>query len=67
MKIELIFTDVYKGKEFKKTVEFDIECLMDLLTKEALKRTFNEEMNIQKRTKKIIFLTGIRDADYDQF
>lgn len=63
MKVELIFTDVNKGEEFKKTVEFDNKCLMDLLTDEAVNKIFNAEMKIQKKTKNIIFLTGIKDID----
>lgn len=64
MKVELIFTDVHKGEKFKKTVEFDIVCLIDLLTDKALKKIFNEEIKIQKKNRKIIFLTGIKDADF---
>lgn len=63
MKIQLTFKNANSGKEFKKTVEFGYECLMDLLTNEAVYRILNEEMEIQEQTKSIIFLKGIKDID----
>lgn len=63
MKIQLIFTEANSGKEFKQTVEFENNCLMDLLTDEAVKKIFTTEMIIQKLTNNVIFLREIKDAD----
>jgi hypothetical protein len=63
MKIQLTFTDANSEKEFKKTVEFEYECLMDLLTDEAVNKIFNAEIKIQEQTKSTIFLKGIKDID----
>lgn len=63
MKIQLTFTDANSGKEFKKTVEFEYGCLMDLLTDEAVYKIINTKMEIKEQTKSIIFLKGIKDID----
>jgi hypothetical protein len=63
MKIQLTFTDANSRKEFKKTVEFEYECLMDLLTDEAVYKIFNTKMEIKEQTRSIIFLKGIKDID----
>jgi hypothetical protein len=63
MKIQLTFTDANSGKEFKKTVEFEYECLMDLLTNEAINKILNAKMKIKEQTESIIFLKGIKNID----
>lgn len=63
MKIQLIFTDANSGKEFEQTVELENNCLMDLLTDEAVKKIFTTETIIQRITKSVIFLREIKDVD----
>lgn len=63
MKIQLIFTEVESGKEFKQTIEFEDNSLMYLLTEEAEKKIYTAEMTIQKLTNSVIFLKEMKDID----
>lgn len=63
MKIQLTFTDVNSGNEFIQTVQFENNCIMDLLTNETAIKIFAIETVIQKLTNSVIFLKEIKDID----
>lgn len=63
MKIQLTFTDVNSGNELILTVTFGNNCIMDLLTEEAVKKVFAIETAIQKLTNNVVFLKEIKDID----